>query len=910
MSAKITKITWGPLGVGLLLLLLCAACEGAPLADGVPDDLSCSTCHGGPESSAPPSALSGETATEAIGVGAHQAHLQDGAIRAALPCESCHVVPAEIGAAGHVDPLPAEVSFEAGLDKATGQGTWDRTTATCSEVYCHGVTLAGGTTKTPVWTLVDGSQSQCGSCHGNPPVTPTHPAASQCHLCHRGTVAADGSIDVAGGMHIDGKLDVDGTACDSCHGGSGEPAPPLDLAGNTETTAPGVGAHREHLAASSWHRTMICDDCHLVPGQIDAAGHLDTPAPAELTWAGIAIADGAAPTYDRTTGACADAYCHGGTLKLGPGTVPAPVWTVVDDSQDACGACHGVPPGGSHPPVSPTECGSCHPWSGLTPDDPATHIDGKVDLASMACDACHGGGGVAAPPLDLSGNVAKSEPGVGAHREHLASSVWHRTMACDDCHLVPQAVGDPGHLDTPPPAELTWAGIAVAGGAAPVYDPVTGRCSDTYCHGATLPTGPGTVPAPTWTTVDGSQDACGTCHGLPPGGVHPTLQSFECGPCHTFNGLNPADPTTHVDGKIDVLYCDGCHGFPPATGAHPLHVGDADATSWASYGGLLHAADVRAGAATYLFDCGQCHPRDVARHADGTVDVEVGSTGVPGGTLRSLSTPTASYTGGVCREVYCHSTGQETPAYVDSPPWTGGFTGPRCASCHENPPSYASGGAGTATANTHLQIADDGVEYGHFGGLPGPWHTSYHGGGSPGDAASPLTCQTCHYDTVDPAAVGPGGFYWLNTSGSYERGSGHWMDCTRCHTGAGGAPAQGVGGVQPAAHVNGVRDVVFEQRTSIPAGTPGIPAAPNRPTYPTWVTAAPSAADRPPGSVVDGITWSVDLTLSTYDPADKSCQNVGCHILQSFGTGMAQYEPLQWGVTPVGWSTCNACHQN
>jgi hypothetical protein len=47
-----------------------------------------------------------------------------------------------------------------------------------------------------------------------------HPASSACRNCHPDSIRADGNIDVAGGKHINGSLDVR-FSCDSCH-----PAPP------------------------------------------------------------------------------------------------------------------------------------------------------------------------------------------------------------------------------------------------------------------------------------------------------------------------------------------------------------------------------------------------------------------------------------------------------------------------------------------------------------------------------------------------------------------------------------------------------------------------------------------------------------------------------------------------------------
>jgi predicted CxxxxCH...CXXCH cytochrome family protein len=234
-----------------------------------------------------------------------------------------------------------------------------------------------------------------------------------------------------------------------------------------------------------------------------------------------------------------------------------------------------------------------------------------------------------------------------------------------------------------------------------------------------------------------------------------------------------------------------------------------------------------------------------------------------------------------------------------------------CADCHDNPPAYPSGGAGSATANSHLNLADDGYEFGHFLGMPGAWHTSKHGGNwGAGQDATPITCQTCHYDTTDPANTGPSGFYYLDTTGSYRLPGGDpgriswgWQDgiqCNACHTA--GSASTGQGKVLPLRHVNGARDVVFDSRTALPP-IPWLPAAPNTPTRPYWVT-DPGLSGYWPASITrDGTTLSFDLSTSTYDPASKSCTNVACHV--------AERQPV-WG-RPYQYytnssATCYTCH--
>jgi predicted CxxxxCH...CXXCH cytochrome family protein len=243
-----------------------AACSGA--------------CHGSGPSAAPPTDTTGHTTSASIGVGAHAQHLKAADWHKAVECGSCHKVPEQIGDVGHIDTeLPAELTF-GGM--GTG-ATWNRDTQTCTNSYCHGATLsnavgtetgtdAGGTAMEPVWTQVDGSQAQCGSCHGAPPPAP-HPADPDCGKCHPTMNPGAGMKIAYPDLHIDGRVDVIDTAsCDSCHGQNGQSAPPKDTLGNVATTATGVGAHAQHMASSTWHAPINCVECHKVPAGLNDRG--------------------------------------------------------------------------------------------------------------------------------------------------------------------------------------------------------------------------------------------------------------------------------------------------------------------------------------------------------------------------------------------------------------------------------------------------------------------------------------------------------------------------------------------------------------------------------------------------------------------------------------------------------------
>ena len=337
---------------------LCAKCHGADFSGGAAK-ATCNSCHAGGPTACATCHRDGPT------TGAHQIHREIGK----LDCAECHIKPSSWDAEGHlfhdgvVDPAPAEVTFgaRAGLTPvaADRHGSPAFVDGRCTNVYCHGDALhaAGGTAPQPRWDDATPAGG-CATCHGAPP--PSH-ASNQCASCHP-----------ASAPHIDGVVQGGSTTgCDGCHGSAASPAPPRDLAGNTFTTALGVGAHQAHLQAPSGLRGPIaCATCHLVPAQIGDAGHIDSALPAEVD-AGLG--------WNRDTATCTTAFCHG------PST---PKWTLT--GVVACGTCHGIPPASHAPNLPITSCATCHP---RTIDSTGTilitagplgptseHIDGDVDL--------------------------------------------------------------------------------------------------------------------------------------------------------------------------------------------------------------------------------------------------------------------------------------------------------------------------------------------------------------------------------------------------------------------------------------------------------------------------------------------------------------------------------------------------
>jgi predicted CxxxxCH...CXXCH cytochrome family protein len=229
---------------------------------------------------------------------------------------------------------------------------------------------------------------------------------------------------------------------------------------------------------------------------------------------------------------------------------------------DSCKGCHGDDLAGGPANVA---CSLCHD----------ANLPIGVTTWKQNCVMCHGGtdNATGAPPRTTWGKSSELVR-VGAHSVHLQGSALAGPIACGTCHVVPADALTPGHIDGQR-ASVTLSGLAALG-TRPTYDPATGTCSATYCHGGGAPLTDGTNTRPVWTTLDGSQAACGTCHGIPPRsafghGYPPPHNDNACTFCHydvaDDRGTRITNPAAHVNGVVDVRNrdvdpdCASCHGW-------------------------------------------------------------------------------------------------------------------------------------------------------------------------------------------------------------------------------------------------------------------------------------------------------------------------------------------------------------
>ncbi|HEX9049218.1 MAG TPA: hypothetical protein VF841_01675, partial [Anaeromyxobacter sp.] len=417
----------------------------------------------------------------------------------------------------------------------------------------------------------------------------------------------------------------------------------------------GTDVHQTHLSK------FACNVCHPAGAQYGFAVPHVFPRGTTTAGGTLVLATAAAPT--TCTVACH--YPMGGAAKSITWNTPGPL---------DCTTCHDTATtlSPAHPTVSPTaprsDCLACHDMSTHAIGDGTVvlvkHVAGWMDTSSSSfhaasairglaacqqchaadlsggftgyscaqchdtidasgapvrwatnCTMCHGGTNdqTGAPPKTIWG-YASDAIRTGAHASHLAGSAIAAPFDCAVCHTKPADALAQGHIDNVaatdvPMATVALTGIAAIGVPNAAWDRAGATCA-TYCHGATLTGGSNTSPV--WTTLDGSQAACGTCHGVPPPAPHPTVASdlTLCAPCHsqtvsTAGAIIPASAGgKHLDGIIEAQ-------------GHPAEWMDTTSAGFHAYSADLgltpcescHGQDLSGGTANVA--CGKCHDQNL-----------------------------------------------------------------------------------------------------------------------------------------------------------------------------------------------------------------------------------------------------------------------------------------------------------
>ncbi len=231
------------------------------------------------------------------------------------------------------------------------------------------------------------------------------------------------------------------------------------------------------------------------------------------------------------------------------------------------------------------ECQSCHAANYAGGIAEATCLTCHNEPSGPeACNTCHGdfsNPDRIAPPADLVGNTSTTAKGVGAHDVHLYTNSIGQVIGCFECHeraTVPAGQNFASAHINGLPAEMKFGNFAnLNGGAEYDYDGL--KCNNTYCHGNfefkrsestsqfayTDSVMVGNNYSPIWNKVDGTQAACGTCHGqydasnnlvsVAPVG-HTPFPLNSCANCHpgvVDASGNIIDKLKHINGEKNVF---------------------------------------------------------------------------------------------------------------------------------------------------------------------------------------------------------------------------------------------------------------------------------------------------------------------------------------------------------------------
>ena len=737
----------------------------------------CSFCHGSrnattqggpydvaahPTYAAPPDAvsqrLSGVAAPDRTG--AHQAHLS-GATALGLSfaqpfaCGTCHAVPTDLT---HIDGSSARaiVSLE-GSGQASlpaSLGSYDPAAGTCA-TYCH------GSNASPRWSTTG---LQCGACHDLPPAPSTgHPVVSgglpACSGCHPGTVKPDGTLDVAGGKHLNGVVDVSGG-----HGDYTSPAIHGPAFFNFVAGAPGAltctGCHGADFGGSSL--APSCNACHAAAG-----------------WVGSWQSN------------CS--FCHGSrnaTTQGGPYDVAAhPTWAAPPDAisqrltgtpaTDRTGAHQAHLSGATSLGLSfatPFECATCH----AVPAD-LGHIDGSSARAIVSLE----GAGQASLPASLG----SYDPGTGTCAAYCHGSkpspAWSTTgLQCGSCHDLPPAptTGHPSVASDPTVCNLCHSGTVKPDGTLDVAagKHLNGVVDVTGGHGDySSPAVHGPAYFDFVAAAPGALD-CTACHGADYNGAF----GPSCNACHAAAGWSGG-----WQGN-----CSFCHGSRNATtqggpydvAAHPTWAAPPDAISQRLTGVTApdrtgaHQAHLAGATSQGLsfalpFQCATCHavPSDLT-HIDGSSARAI--VALSGAGQASLPPSLGSYSqaSGTCA-TYCHGANP-------SPAWR--LTGLQCGSCHDLPPAPGTGHPVVSSALTGCAICHPAtVKADGTLDVAGGKHVNgtVEIGGVHGTYTSPAIHGPAFFDFL---AGAPGALQCTVCHGA-DYGGGFGPSCNACHASAG-----------------------------------------------------------------------------------------------------------------------------
>jgi predicted CxxxxCH...CXXCH cytochrome family protein len=768
-------------------------------------------------------------------------------------CGVCHY------STPHADgPVNANRAAQVAFDGVIGSGTYTEgatsqtdpasgfkyTNATCSNVYCHGNFPGNGNNATPEWG--NASSAACGTCHD-----------------------VDTSTTMDGGSHNTHVKNL-GFGCDLCHS-------------TTTDATPSIIDKTKHAnGAVTWD---LGDGIYL---QVSASS----------TYRGLNAGERDKSLMGPPYGQCDNIYCHSNVQTSPPGgalTYQQPQWGGTVN----CGDCHKAGPYGpgleqdtgshlKHVSLSTynISCSNCHSGAGSGTQNHANYeVNVNID-PTWGAGASYSG---TLQPGDAYGSCSNvychsiGDTAVTAGQlpaayggSIYATPTWGNTLSCNSCH---------GRTTTNGMPDYTSGGQGTETANSHPKHVQTQAYSCKECHYSTTKDGT-TIDYSTGTHVNGTNtDVVFDATGPNSGGSY-NATTKECSNVYCHSDGKGTYQTPIWGGTVA---CGDCHAVPPPTGSHTVHFGGT--ATEAAYGDDSNIST----ATTYKFNCGNCHPLNMTSHGDGVVEVELYNASATGFKANNPSTASYDSNNKQCSNVYCHSDGRDATVrtYQTTPQWGSTFAGNKCAGCHGDPPMYANGGAGTASANSHYTANEFmGTEGGHLVGLH--WDNIYDAqnggllarGGTVGSGAAhgdpntstTISCNLCHAATVN---------WTSSTQYSTLSGAGTAFACANCHDGTQAfANASGVI-TDKSKHVNASRDVQFASITFKSRAQLRDQSFTDQIQPLGWT--------RNNGYKTGATSYdSVNLTGS-YNSSTKTC-TTACHLNQ----------PVQWGDnTGV---TCNSCH--
>lgn len=644
--------------------------------------VSCNSCHGRSNAQGFPDYTSASAGSSTAN--SHYRHV----VFKSVGCVECHYKTTKNGTSIRSDIIPSlhvnattdDVFFNLSSNNKSGTYAKGVTFKTCSNTYCHSNGNSGPAVKLAQWG--DKMPTDCTGCHGNdylsasPIVTGKHRAHLNnyttlgrsnyfnCVDCHAKTVSGNRTI-ANQANHVNSFKDYSGVKagkvatvnsgkCNNvyCH----------------STGQKAAVATFWNMTASNWYstRTLDCNGCHGNATPADFApvagapnyvnGGATTPTAnshnKHVPGAGIVNSTGCAKCHYRTVDAAiANKLRNYSTLHLnGTRNVNFSVSASLSGVQGRYSSttqqcmntyCHGAPKTPSWGSAS-LLCNQCH----------SADSTGFGTVAGSSTTGAHGAHyQVATPPA--SGTYASMPPGQGS-----AATATLYQFNCTSCH-------------TSPATHANGIADVISGAAGQVYFgySTTGK-SGTYKYAATAQ----------GTTDNGFKWTAGKCSTTY---------------CHSNgNGAFGNNTSFTWNTAQGTLGCTGCHGgnagagtLAIATAKHGVHMNNA----------ALIGTN---------FACAECHAKTVSLASDTLITNKLNHVNK----FKDFSGVRAAksiYTGpsANCNATYCHSNGKGTAGNAIT--WNqAAVWATKCNQCHGTTngygaPDYASGAAGSVTANSH-----------------------------------------------------------------------------------------------------------------------------------------------------------------------------------------------------------------